>query len=66
MSQVLMHVAGVVNCFVSAIFATVAYVTIRHIGSAETPLCLGLWFHTMGVVTSAIPLIVRSFNESLP
>ena len=50
--------AGVTDCLLAALMAAIAFVAIRFIPKTESSLSIALSFHTMGVITSAIPLAV--------
>lgn len=51
---------GVVNTLVSALLIAIASVAIRFVSRAESSLSIALWYHTMGVATSMVPLAVCS------
>lgn len=59
--------AGVTDCLLAALMAAVAFVAIRFIPKSESSLSIALSFHTMGVITSVLPLAVSiSTNFSRP
>lgn len=48
------------EALLAAILAAVAFVAIRYVPKKESSLSIALSFHTLGVVTSVIPLAVGS------
>ena len=56
--------AGVTNSLLAALTAAVAFVAIRYISKRESSLSIALSFHTMGVMTSVVPLAVSCSHFS--
>ena len=42
----------------SAVFAAGAFISIRMIGSREAPLTVSVWFHSVALASSIIPLAI--------